>query len=90
MIIPINSAKYGAKANPSNPKAMIFMPCCHDIKAAWVETVILLSLVDALMKGAISGPVPPTNMVANDAIPPIPMKVTQDDLIDLMFGPQIE
>ena len=88
--IPTNNAKYGVNVNPSNPKAMIFMPCCHDIKAAWVATVILLSLVVALMKGAINGPVPPTNIVANDAIPPIPVNVGQDGCIDWIFGPHIE
>ena len=50
----------------------------------------LLSLVDALMKGAIKGPVPPTNIVANDAIPPIPANDTHDDFIEPIFGPQTE
>lgn len=88
--IPTNSSKYGVNANPSIPKVTIFMPCCHDMNAAWVATVALLSLVDALMKGAIKGPVPPTNIVANDAIPPIPANDTHDDFIDPIFGPQTE
>ena len=90
MIIPTKRAMYGANANPSIPKAMIFMPCCQDINAAWVATVVLLSLVDALIKGAIKGPVPPTNIVANDAMPPIPTNDKLDNFIDPIFGPHSE
>ena len=71
-------------------KVRIFTPCCHDIKAACVATVIRRSSVVALINGATNEPVPPTNIVAKEEITPIPIKFNQEGLIALEEKPQSE
>ena len=55
-----------------------------------MPTVMRRSSVVALINGATTEPVRPTNMVANDEMAPISIKLIQEDLIALVEGLQSE
>ena len=86
-IMPSMSGIYGVKVKPRTPKVRIFMPCCHDMKAACVETVAWRSSVVDLTKGATRGPVPPTNIVAKEENIPTLVNVIHEAFIALVAGP---